>query len=407
MKKRIAIFLCIMLLFSGATFASTIHPIEHVSPIRDATWVKIPFSAGVGSSPWETDRGSVQADEAYIIEGRTYVPFRWSVELFGGEATWSSREDGTTDMVYLYKGVSPPTEVPTITRRLEVCGPDVLDLSAPLFEPVRVTLCGLAPPPYPVEFTLMQSGIDGMEPYFIAWTALPEPNGFFFSPLFFGSSPYGLTVSLSDAPGAEPIGFIHQGVISLVAVQAGTEFGEALFDVKEDLRPYGPITKDDFKGEPPPESEDDEEAEAAEIGMGIGYNAETNRPTRTGTTYTATVGTLTTYAVMDRNTSWMRPGPGDPDYPRLLNHEQKHLDLAQAFAKKLKRVLEGLVGTGTTPAAAVADLKAKMDQAYKDVEKEWGEVDKKYDEETKHGTDPAKQQEWDQKIAGWVQNGYP
>ena len=406
MKERIALLVCILFFFTGTAFASTLHPIEHVSPVRDATWVKIPFSAGVGSSQWETDRGLVQAETAYIIDGRTYVPFRWSVELFGGEATWSSREDGTTDMVYLYRA-APSTEVPTITSRLEVCGPRTLDLSAPLFEPVRLTLCGVAAPLIPVEFRISQVGSEMQEFPPIAWAALPEPSGFFFSPIFFGSSPYGLTVSLSGGPEAEPLGFVHEGTLSLIAMQAGDQFEEVLLEVKEDLRPYGPISKDDFKAEPPPESEDEEEPEAAEIAMGVGYDAEPGTPTRTGTTYTATVGTLTTYAVMDRNSSWMRPGPGDPDYPRLLNHEQKHFDLAQAFAKKLKRVLEGLVGTGTTPAAAIADLKQKMDKTYEEVKAEWDKVDKQYDEETKHGTDAAKQQEWDNKIAGWVQNGYP
>ncbi|MCR4433634.1 MAG: copper amine oxidase N-terminal domain-containing protein [Caldiserica bacterium] len=406
MKKKIAVFVCFLLLLTGTAFASTLHPIEHVSPIRDASWVRVPFSDGVGSSQWETDRGLVQAETAYIIDGRTYVPFRWSVELFGGEATWSSREDGTTEMVYLYKAV-PSTEVPTVTSRLEVCGPRTLDLSAPLFEPVRLTLCGVAAPLIPVEFRISQVGSEMQEFPLIAWAALPEPSGFFFSPIFFGSSPYGLTVSLAESPEAEPLGFVHDGTLSIIALQAGEQFQEVLLEVKEDWRPYGPISRDDFKGEPPPENEEKEESEAAEIGMRVGYDTVMRTPTRTGTTYTATVGTLTTYAVMDRNSSWMRPGANDPDYPRLLNHEQKHFDLAQAFAKKLKKVLEGLVGTGTTPAAARADLEQKMNKAYNDLNEEWQKADAKYDEETKHGTDAAKQQEWDAKIAGWAQNGYP
>lgn len=404
MKKRVAILLCVLLFFTGTAFASTLHPIEHVSPVRDATWVKIPFSAGVGSSQWETDRGSVQAETAYIINGRTYVPFRWSVELFGGEATWSSREDGTTDMVYLYKE-TPSTQAPTLTARLEVCGPGVLDLSAPLFEPVRVTLCGVAAPLIPVEFLISQVGNEMVEYPPISWVTLPEPNGFFFSPIFFGNSPYGLTVSLSGEPEAEPLGFIREGTISLIAVQNENLLGEVLFDVEEDWRPYGPISKDDFKEEPPPKGE--EVSEDAEIGMRVGYGGWTPRFTRSGTTWTATVGTVTTYANMDRNSSWMRPGPGDPGYAQLLNHEQKHFDLAQAFAKKLKRVLEGLVGTGATRAEALADLDKKVQKAYADLQEEWKKVDEQYDAETKHGTDPAKQQEWDGKIAGWLQNGYP
>ncbi|MCR4427811.1 MAG: DUF922 domain-containing protein [Caldiserica bacterium] len=402
MKKRIVILLCLSLMFGGISYASTIHPIEHISPIRDASWVKIPFSSGLGSPSWETDRGIVQAETAYIINGRTYVPFRWSVELFGGEATWSSAEDGTTDMVFLYKGTTP-TQTPSFTTRLEVCGPLSLDLSSPLWEPKMVTICGLAFPSIPVEFQIhqLEGELDGV-PVFV-WNILPEPSGFFTSSLFFGNDSNGLTLSLSQGPGAETVWLFQEGTLILSVTQQGNSLGEVLFEVKEDWRPYGPISKGDFKGPPPPE----ETPEAAEILMRIGYGNWTPRFTRSGTTWTATVGTITTYAEMERNSSWMRLNPGDPGFPALLNHEQKHLDLAQAFAKKFKRVLESLKGEGSTKEEAFRDLDKKVHEAYDNIHKEWEQVDKQYDAETNHGTDAEKQKEWDQKISGWVQNGYP
>jgi hypothetical protein len=402
MKKRIVILLCLSLIFGGIGYASTIHPIEHVSPIRDATWIKIPFSAGLGSQLWETDKGIVQAETPYIINGRTYVPFRWSVELFGGEATWSSAKDGTTDMVFLYKEATP-TITPTINPRLAACGPLLLDLSSPIYEPLRVCLSGIALPSVPVEFQLRQLEAEAGEFPTVAWTVLPEPNGFFTSPVFFGNGPLGMTVSLSSEPGAEPIGFITEGTYSLIAIQNGNVFGEVLFQANEDWRPYGPVSKGDFKGPPPPE----ETPEAAEILMRVGYGNWTPKFTRSGTTWTATVGTITTYAEMERNSSWMRINPGDPGFPELLNHEQKHFDLAQAFAKKLKRVLESLKGEGSTQAEALRDLEKKVNEAYNRLHDEWIQVDTQYDAETEHGTNAEKQREWDQKIAGWLQNGYP
>lgn len=400
MKRNLVFLLCFSLIFTGVVYGSTIHPIEHVSPIRDATLVKIPFSAGLGSSLWETDKGLVQAEPAYIINGRTYVPFRWSVELFGGEATWSSAVDGTTDMVFLYREV-PTTPTPSFTSYLEACGPLLLDLSSPLEEPIRVTLCGFALPMVPLELQFHPVGGEfGEMPYF-SWNVLPELNGFFTCPLFFGNGPNGLT--LSFAPEAEPLWIFGEGALILTAIQQGNSFGEILFEIKEDWRPYGPISKGDFKAPPPPE----ETSEEAEILMRVGYGNWTPKFTRSGTTWTATVGTITTYAEMDRNGSWMRPNPGDPGYSELLNHEQKHFDLAQAFAKKLKRVLESLKGEGSTKAEALKDLEKKVNEAYNNIQKEWEQADKQYDAETKHGTDPEKQKEWDQKISGWAQNGYP
>ncbi|MCX5971889.1 MAG: hypothetical protein NTV14_10390 [Coprothermobacterota bacterium] len=102
--------LVLLLAGSGLALGSTMHPIEHVSPISDASWVQIPFDNGIGSAQWETDKGPVQTDGAKIIDGLTYVPFRWAVELFGGSATWSNKEDGSTDAVYFY---APGADIPT------------------------------------------------------------------------------------------------------------------------------------------------------------------------------------------------------------------------------------------------------------------------------------------------------
>lgn len=101
--------LVLLLAGSGLVFGSTVHPVEYFSPIRDASWVQIPFEEGLGSTQWTTDKGPVKTEGAMIIDGTTYVPFRWAVELFGGAATWSNREDGSTDVVYLY---APGAEIP-------------------------------------------------------------------------------------------------------------------------------------------------------------------------------------------------------------------------------------------------------------------------------------------------------
>jgi len=111
-RIRAVLSLLLALVFCGTVLASTgiLHPVEYQSPILDASWVQIPFENGTGALEWETDKGNVTTEGAKIIDGRTYVPFRWATELFGGAATWSSLEDGTTDRVYLY---APGAEIPT------------------------------------------------------------------------------------------------------------------------------------------------------------------------------------------------------------------------------------------------------------------------------------------------------
>ncbi|MCX5973990.1 MAG: hypothetical protein NTU59_04835 [Coprothermobacterota bacterium] len=116
-KAVLSLFLA--LVFCGTVFAATnvVHPVEYQSPIRDASWAQIPFENGTGALEWETDKGKVTTEGAKIIDGRTYVPFRWATELFGGAATWSSLEDGTTDRVYLYAPGAEITTTPTVARR--------------------------------------------------------------------------------------------------------------------------------------------------------------------------------------------------------------------------------------------------------------------------------------------------
>lgn len=118
-RIRAVLSLFLVLVFCGTVLASSsvVHPVEYQSPIRDASWAQIPFENGTGALEWETDKGKVTTEGAKIIDGRTYVPFRWATELFGGAATWSSLEDGTTDRVYLYApGAEIPT-TPTVARR--------------------------------------------------------------------------------------------------------------------------------------------------------------------------------------------------------------------------------------------------------------------------------------------------
>lgn len=50
-RIRAVLFLLLVLVFCGTVLASTgvLHPVQYQSPIRDASWVQIPFENGTGA----------------------------------------------------------------------------------------------------------------------------------------------------------------------------------------------------------------------------------------------------------------------------------------------------------------------------------------------------------------------
>jgi hypothetical protein len=76
---------------------------------------------------------------------------------------------------------------------------------------------------------------------------------------------------------------------------------------------------------------------------------------------------------------------------RLLQHEQRHFDLCEVYARKLRQKLAKRSWTG--------DDADKIDRIYQHLYKELNERQLKYDEETVHGLDTDKQHEWNEQIA--------
>lgn len=92
--------------------------------------------------------------------------------------------------------------------------------------------------------------------------------------------------------------------------------------------------------------------------------------------------------------------------PETLPHEQGHLDINELHSKRLAETpLDKLpVGEGNTGEQAEADLARKMkalgDRVSAQVQKEQD----RYDAETNHGQDPAKQREWSAVIQARLQH---
>ena len=76
----------------------------------------------------------------------------------------------------------------------------------------------------------------------------------------------------------------------------------------------------------------------------------------------------------------------------LLQHEQVHFDIAEIFARKIRKEITGLRRDGAKEPSIYKQHINKLFDEYnaKDIE---------YDKETQHGLVDGKQQEWNEKIA--------
>jgi len=106
-------------------------------------------------------------------------------------------------------------------------------------------------------------------------------------------------------------------------------------------------------------------------------------------------------AQFDPTKSWVITSDASDD---LLRHEQGHFDIAAVFAKELNERLQGETGvrqlsaSDATDDAAQAKLKADIDARLQALDQEvmaaFTQEQQRYDDETKHGTDHTRQQQW-------------
>ncbi len=76
----------------------------------------------------------------------------------------------------------------------------------------------------------------------------------------------------------------------------------------------------------------------------------------------------------------------------MINHEQKHFDITEIHARKFRKKL------AETNFLKVKNTSEKITDIYMDVCKEWNKEQEKYDKETEHSVNLAKQDLWDEKI---------
>lgn len=94
-------------------------------------------------------------------------------------------------------------------------------------------------------------------------------------------------------------------------------------------------------------------------------------------------------AVFYINKSWKKPSWINDE---VLAHEQKHFDIVELFARKLRKQIMEL------NYSSYKELKIVSDSLYDKMDKDMDVYQDKYDEETDASTNGAKQREWNKKI---------
>jgi hypothetical protein len=121
---------------------------------------------------------------------------------------------------------------------------------------------------------------------------------------------------------------------------------------------------------------------AALTTSGFGYDAGLSMVGKKGTF------TITVYCYFLQSKSWYKTGHKN-DY--VLNHEQKHFDIAYygacLFMKKLKEAK-----------FTTANYSSLLDSIYNDAYAAMNSMQDEYDDETDNGRNKIKQEEWNKKI---------
>lgn len=162
-----------------------------------------------------------------------------------------------------------------------------------------------------------------------------------------------------------------------------------------------PLTWADFQGTPSP---DDPPTIAARSHILLNYRYQfVSSYDGSAKRYCARVyvQALQVDCMFDPLGSWARY---DARTDRVLNHEQRHFDLAQVYAAKIRTAIGITTAYGATSEAAQEALKVQVQSTASAIAQRWKDTDASYDSETGGGTDPASQQMWNQRIDSWLAN---
>ena len=106
---------------------------------------------------------------------------------------------------------------------------------------------------------------------------------------------------------------------------------------------------------------------------------------------------FTSNSVILKITAKFHPQESWTRYPKLrnpghaLNHEKRHFDLCEVYARKIRQRISETKFTRK-------NLNAQLKTIFSSLTREHSEEQSKYDHETEHSIDPEEQEEWNQEI---------
>jgi hypothetical protein len=82
----------------------------------------------------------------------------------------------------------------------------------------------------------------------------------------------------------------------------------------------------------------------------------------------------------------------------ILKHEQLHFDICELYARKLRKMLSDKDFT------KVKNIQVEIQNMYNKVNGEFDKYENKYDNDTNHGENPAKQKVWEDDVASQMKD---
>lgn len=116
--------------------------------------------------------------------------------------------------------------------------------------------------------------------------------------------------------------------------------------------------------------------------------AQSNIGIATSCEYNAKGGTITVRATFNRSNSWVR---NDCLNGYILNHEQRHFDISELFARKLRKQLSETSMTARNFSSVYNNL-------YNSIVAEHNDYQDLYDAQSEHSIDEEEQTNWNNKI---------
>ena len=160
-----------------------------------------------------------------------------------------------------------------------------------------------------------------------------------------------------------------------------------------------PLTWDDFKAIP-----DGKPIETAQTNTALTYKSSFQINTLPPCTYQ--INWAKGIAYVNKSQSWVKEGYGND--PHLLEHEQRHFDMVEIHVREFnKKFANELLNkpfpcpndsTESLNSSVDKEVNKRLKKIFDDVVTLWLKMNEDYENQTIHGTDYEKQQEWNNKI---------